>query len=100
MASVFCCTQAKPYRPQRLLHESMFAKFLKWAQNQGSDATSSSFDVQAALNNGSSHVFQVVQQVNFGPLESKRYFSSTDSNDYMEITESNLVDANYKKLNS
>lgn len=42
---------------------------------------------------------QLVRQVNFGPLESKRYFAP-DGTAFVEVGERALVDANFKKLNS
>ncbi|KAK4617894.1 hypothetical protein CLAFUW4_11987 [Fulvia fulva] len=45
---------------------------------------------------------QLVRQVNFGPLESKRYFIPTAGQDgpFKEITEGDLVHANFQKLNA
>lgn len=65
---------------------------------------SKNFDIQAALSEESANVVQVVRQVNFGSLESKRYFVSTPSSagsvSFREITENDLIQANYEKLNS
>ena len=48
------------------------------------------------------YAVQFVQQVNYGSLESKRYFipDENSSGDFAEITEQDLIKANYKKLNS
>jgi hypothetical protein len=44
---------------------------------------------------------QVVQQVNYGPLESKRYFvKNGEGSDFVEVTEQWLIDANFQKLNT
>lgn len=45
---------------------------------------------------------QVVRQINYGPLESKRYFIPRDSThvEFVEITEHDLIQANFQKLNS
>ena len=45
---------------------------------------------------------QLVRQVNYGPLESKRYFIPAESEErgFLEITEEELIQANFKKLNS
>jgi hypothetical protein len=45
---------------------------------------------------------QLVRQVNYGPLESKRYFvSNADASDaFVEVTEQWLVENNLQKLNS
>jgi hypothetical protein len=51
-----------------------------------------------------SYVVQIVKQVNFGPLESKRYFAHNESNSgdeaFLEIPEKWLIDANFQKLNT
>jgi hypothetical protein len=45
---------------------------------------------------------QLVRQVNYGPLESKRYFIPTEGeeNEFVEIVEDELIRANFQKLNS
>lgn len=43
---------------------------------------------------------QVVKQVNFGPLESKRYFFQVKNGEFVEVTEQWLVNANFQKLNT
>jgi hypothetical protein len=49
-----------------------------------------------------SFAVQLVRQVNFGALESKRYFIPTDSteSDFLEITEGDLIQANFQKVNT
>jgi hypothetical protein len=42
---------------------------------------------------------QVVRQVNYGPLESKRYFAQC-GDEFVEVEEKWLVDANFAKLNT
>jgi hypothetical protein len=42
---------------------------------------------------------QVVKQVNYGPLESKRYFVTT-GDAFFEVTEQWLTKANFQKLNN
>jgi len=49
------------------------------------------------------YAIQVVQQVNYGALESKRYFVATEIDGvqaWHEIQESDLIEANYEKLNA
>jgi hypothetical protein len=41
---------------------------------------------------------QVVKQVNFGPLESKRYFAQVKDGELVEVTDQWLVNANFQKL--
>lgn len=45
---------------------------------------------------------QLVRQVNYGPLESKRYFIPSSSSDggFLEISENDLIQANFQKLNA
>jgi hypothetical protein len=59
-------------------------------------------DLQLEFEKDSSYVIQVVKQVNYGPVESKRYFitnrSSAGSRSFHEVTENDLVEAKYKKV--
>jgi hypothetical protein len=45
---------------------------------------------------------QLVRQVNYGPLESKRYFipAKNGENVFVEVVEDDLIQANFQKLNS
>jgi hypothetical protein len=98
MDTLFCCPEIQPYRPQVLAHEFKFSAFMRWT------ATSPNTPQQNStlnLDDGSVYVIQLVRQVNFGPLESKRYFAgSSFSLDFTEITEQDLIVANYQKLNA
>jgi hypothetical protein len=50
-----------------------------------------------------SYAVQIVRQVNYGPLESKRYFIAVREKadePFLEVTERDLIEANYEKLNS
>lgn len=48
------------------------------------------------------YAVQLVRQVNYGPLESRRYFIPIESRDeaFAEISEQQLIQANFQKLNS
>jgi hypothetical protein len=102
MSSIFCCSGVKPYRPQRLDYdrESKFVAFTDWSSFPKSSSVESNVDEQVDMSN--TYAIQVVQQVNFGPLESKRYFVATKHEDsaFVEVTEQHLIDANYQKVNS
>ncbi|KAF2252912.1 hypothetical protein BU26DRAFT_537916 [Trematosphaeria pertusa] len=91
MSSIFCCSSVQPYKNKRLSHESKFTAFMA----QPSDA---------ARPASSSYAVQVVKQVNFGPLESKRYFTANDSvsgeDGFVEVAEQWLIDGNFQKLNT
>ena len=97
--SIFCCTAINPYRPQHLSHERKFTSFVTWAafpreSRVGNFPSLDSVNVPFAI--------QLVQQVNFGPLESKRYFVPHEgaSDVFEEVGEDDLVQANFQKLNT
>jgi hypothetical protein len=109
MSTLFCCGSTKPYRPQVLQHEAKFRQFLSWAQFPKEASKQDPADADgpaptahdlAALN--VSFVVQLVRQVNFGPLESKRYFARVEgqAEDFVEVEEGDLVKANFQKLNA
>ena len=76
---IFCCDNAKPYtRPIRTDHDGKFNPFIKAAF----DTTATGFNPSAAGSSSSEpsaaqypHVIQVVKQVNYGPVEPKRFFA-------------------------
>jgi hypothetical protein len=45
---------------------------------------------------------QLVQQMNYGPIESKRYFIPDDNSpsEFNEVLEDSLIQANFQKLNT
>jgi hypothetical protein len=81
-------------------HEQKFRTFKTWAATTGSTSTNSIPSDTSILGNSSSYVVQIVRQVNYGPLESKRYFAHDGSEAYLEVSEKDLIDANYQKVNS
>lgn len=96
---LFCCSSIRPYRPQHLAHESKFTSFVTWA----SFPTESRIDYAANLRViHAPFAIQLVRQVNYGPLESKRYFiPHTDTEDiFNEVVEDDLIQANFQKLNA
>ncbi|KAK8118095.1 uncharacterized protein PG998_006376 [Apiospora kogelbergensis] len=103
MTSIFCCGSIKPYRPQYLLHQTKFNTFIAWASYPKAAAPSSNSEEKPDLaENPQIFAIQVVQQVNYGPLESKRYFvpMAHEQDEFVEVTEEDLIQANFKKLNS
>lgn len=105
MAAIFCCPLGpKPYRPQFISHEAKFQAFLRWMPAAQEAPTSGTTEGKRILSDDSSaYAVQVVQQVNYGPLESKRYFVSGDGEsrtNFYEIMEGDLIEANFEKLNS
>ncbi|KAF4627762.1 hypothetical protein G7Y89_g10397 [Cudoniella acicularis] len=102
MAPIFCCSSGpQPYRPQILMHEQKFKDFINWMPKV--DETSTAEKVIPS-DDTSAYAIQVVRQVNFGAQESVRYFISTEGDSgevsFFEITEKDLIEANYEKLNS
>jgi hypothetical protein len=105
MSTLFCCGNANPYRPQTLQHEAKFLKFLAWAKFPKSASKNTEDDGTTAVDLiklNVPFVMQLVRQVNYGPLESKRYFASVEGQDeeFIEVDENDLIQANFQKLNS
>lgn len=95
--SLFCYQSIAPYKAQRINLEHKFANFMAWAKATDSSMSSPS-ELKGELTDAD-HVVQLVRQVNFGPLESKRYFARPGVT-FAEVSERDLIDANFKKLNS
>ena len=100
MDPIFCCSSIQPFKPRKIDHEQKFRTFKAWAETAGGTSTNSVVSDTSILSNGSPYVVQVVRQVNYGPIESKRYFAHNGSGAYLEVTEKDMIDANYQKLNS
>jgi hypothetical protein len=103
--SLFCCSNVQPYRPQPLRHEAKFHSFIQWA------AFPRESEAQPSTNEGNKlagldypYVIQLVKQINYGSLESKRYFALAKAGNadqaFVEGTEADLIEANYEELNS
>jgi hypothetical protein len=96
MSSIFCCRATTPYKNRTLSHEPKFKAFLTWAaypkQSSITDAEEIPTDAPFAV--------QVVQQTNYEPLESKRYFVSGEEGMFVEVNEEWLIEANFEKLNT
>jgi hypothetical protein len=97
MSSIFCCVNVQRYKNRTLAHETKFRAFMAWASFP-KESTIVSSDIAPAATSVTLAI-QVVKQVNFGPLESKRYFVQT-SGEFVEVTEQWLIDANFEKLNT
>ncbi|KAJ4161507.1 uncharacterized protein LMH87_007545 [Akanthomyces muscarius] len=95
--SIFCCAALAPYRPQRLMHEDKFNSFFKWAAfpQQSRVESASGTKLRSA-----GFAVQLVRQVNYGPLESKRYFVPWLENTFAEVDEDELIQANFAKVNT
>lgn len=99
MSALFCCSSIQGYRPQRLQHEDKFTKFMAWANFPTTSSPSCEGTDLNALS--TPFVVQLVRQVNYGPLESKRYFAFVSGSEgFVEVVEDDLIRANFQKLNS
>ncbi|KAM5527050.1 MFS multidrug transporter [Fusarium oxysporum f. sp. phaseoli] len=98
MSAIFCCPDIKPYRPRWLDHEPKFTAFLRWTNHLTTPlATEDDFSVV----NNAPYAVQLVRQVNYGPQEVIRYFVPAENDSiFMETTETDLLNANFEKLNS
>jgi hypothetical protein len=99
MSSIFCCANVQPYKNRTLSHESKFRIFMAWA-NYPKQSTITAGEAAPEAST-TTLAIQIVKQVNYGPLESKRYFVQCGgiNDEYFEVTEQWLVDANFEKLN-
>ncbi len=104
MSALFCCGSIKPFRPARLLHEAKFQAFIAWADfpKDSSPSTGDGDEKVDLVVLKPSYAMQLVRQVNYGPLESKRYFIPVvgKDNEFAEVAEDDLIQANFQKLNS
>lgn len=76
---------------------------MQWAlkhDNENVDETSTAGS--EFMNSNPPFAVQLVRQVNFGRLESKRYFVPLpdDRTAFAEVTEDDLISSNFQKLNS
>jgi hypothetical protein len=88
-----------------LNHESKFQEFVEWAGLTAATSCESYKDNTLLLSElYYPYAIQLVRQVNFGSIESSRYFVATKVKDgkepFVEVTEEHLIHDNYEKLNS
>jgi hypothetical protein len=95
MSSIFCCSSIQPFKPCTLSHEPKFRTFMSWAAYPTSCTIASDAPDAPSV----TLAIQVVKQVNYGPLESKRYFVQRGE-EFVEVEEKWLVDASFAKLNT
>ncbi|KAK0388375.1 hypothetical protein NLU13_4620 [Sarocladium strictum] len=97
---LFCCSSIQPYRPQRLSHDAKFTSFILWASFPREAQPEKRKDGTAL--SGKDYAIQLVRQVNFGPLETIRYFVPTgeDAGAFVEISGQDLIQANFQKVNT
>jgi hypothetical protein len=101
MLSIFCCSNLQPFRPTRTDHEAKFTSFLGWAKFPRVAAVNPAAGAESLQHSNWPYAIQLVKQVNYGPLESKRYFVPLGGDaEFKEITERDLIEANFAKVNS
>jgi hypothetical protein len=102
MATIFCCTSIQSYLPQRLDHESKFVAFTVCADFPKATSVEAANAHVLSSEASGVYVIQIIQQVNYGPLESKRYFVRTREKEepFAEVIENDFIEANFTKVNS
>ncbi|KAA6408387.1 MAG: hypothetical protein FRX48_08129 [Lasallia pustulata] len=103
MGPPFCCVNIDPCRSRPLDHDNKFSTFITWAREMLEGSEPVIDDPIIPSLEGKPYAVQLVRQVNYGPLESKRYFvprGGQGDQGYLEVTEGDLVNANFQKLNS
>jgi hypothetical protein len=105
MSSIFCCSSPSPYRPAHLTHKAKFSPFIAWAKVSESSPSAVSASFFQNPYNPPPYAIQFVRQVNFGAIEAKRYFiprpeANGGQDEFVEITEQDLIAGNFQKLNS
>jgi hypothetical protein len=102
MDLIFCCSAIKPFKPHIIDNEAKFKSFLNWARESKAASANAVSNASEVLSSKACFVVQLVRQVNYGPLESKKYFAKTADAvvSFSEVTEQDLIDANYQKVNS
>jgi hypothetical protein len=96
-STLFCCTSIQGYKSMTTSHEHKFKEFMAWAKHPRESTQAS--EPRDLTSPPTSHVIQLVRQVNYGPLESKRYFVPIGER-FVEVAENDLIQANFQKLNT
>ncbi|KAK7950943.1 uncharacterized protein PG986_006671 [Apiospora aurea] len=76
---------------------------MAWASYPRAASPANDVDRKGAFaSGGPPFAIQLVRQVNYGPLESKRYFApaSASPSGFVEVAEDDLIQANFQELNS
>jgi hypothetical protein len=77
---------------------------MDWARHAESSPVTSSDSYFQPPNNVPEFAVQFVQQVNYGPVEAKRYFIPDSlaggQSQFLEVTEQDLIIGNFEKLNA
>jgi hypothetical protein len=68
---------------------------MSWGRDNCAPAQKTDEDLDKAQ-----YVIQLVRQVNYGPIEFKRYFARMEGTAFVEVSERDLIAGNFKKLNT
>lgn len=95
---IFCCASIEGFKNRTIDHEDKFRKFLAWAKFP----KNSELDIAATPSSaGTAYAIQVVRQVNYGPIDFKRYFLiDAAGHGVTGVSEKVLIDSNFQKLNT
>ncbi|KAJ3960414.1 hypothetical protein N0V92_002951 [Colletotrichum tropicale] len=101
MFALLCCEFLEPYKALRTDHEARFTQFMAWAKDSQPTVIEETSKIDSS-NRLPLYAIQLVRQVNYGPLESKRYFVSfaDRTHSYVEVAEDFLIQVNFQKVNS
>ncbi|KAJ5365813.1 hypothetical protein N7517_008699 [Penicillium concentricum] len=93
MSNLFCCTTIQLTNLPNPDHDKTFTEFTKWALTTIGNLTGSTDPSEASV------CIQLVRQVTSGPIESVRYFVGSDKDNFEEVSEDGILDANFLKMN-
>ncbi|KAE9574362.1 hypothetical protein CGCF415_v004647 [Colletotrichum fructicola] len=101
MSALLCCESLKPYKALCTDHEVRFTRFMAWAKDGQRTVIEEASKIDGT-NRIPLYAIQLVRQVNYGPLESKRYFVNfaDRTHSYVEVAEDFLIHVNFQKINS
>ncbi|EQB46851.1 hypothetical protein CGLO_14069 [Colletotrichum gloeosporioides Cg-14] len=101
MSALLCCESLKPYKALHTDHEVRFTQFMAWAKDSQPTVIEATPKIDSS-NRIPLYAIQLVRQVNYGPLESKRYFVNFAdcTHSYVEVAEDFLIQISFQKVNS
>lgn len=101
MSALLCCESLRPYKVLRTDHEVRFTQFMAWANDGQPIVIEETSKIDSSIRTPL-YAIQLVRQVNYGPLESKRYFVNfaDRTHSYVEVAEDFLIQCNFQKVNS
>ncbi|KAJ5737368.1 uncharacterized protein N7483_002493 [Penicillium malachiteum] len=88
------------------MHESKFQRFMSWARQSESQPVANCVSYFQSLSKPPEFAVELVQQINYGPVETRRYFIPTANGlsasdcEFLEVTDQDLITGNFQKLNT